>query len=224
MEVVIRSLGCQPYQPVWLAMQRFTESRHAETADELWILEHRPVFTQGLAGNAEHVLEPDSIQVIGTDRGGQVTFHGPGQLIVYTLIDLRRKKLGARGLVNILERSIIAVLRLYGLVAESKRDAPGVYVKNEKIASIGLRIRRGCSYHGLSLNVAMDLSPFRKINPCGYAGLRVTQLADLGGPDKPFEVAIPLLDQLVELLDYSVIHNANGFPGQVVESSKKAEL
>jgi len=163
-------------------MQRFTEQRDEGTHDELWLLEHPPVFTLGMNGKAEHVLAAGDIPVVNIDRGGQVTYHGPGQLVVYPLLDLKRLNLGVRDLVIALENAIVATVAQWGIHSQGKRDAPGVYVDGRKLASIGLRIKRGCSYHGLALNVAMDLEPFRRINPCGYAGLEVTQVSELGGP------------------------------------------
>ena len=173
-----RRLGQVPSEPTWRAMQRFTDSRDAATADELWFLEHLPVFTLGMSGKREHLLAPGDIPVIQTDRGGQVTYHGPGQLVVYPLIDLKRAGLNVRDLVSALERAVIGCVSELGIEARSRRDAPGVYVAERKLASIGLRIRRGASYHGIALNVAMDLEPFRRINPCGYAGLEMTQVAE----------------------------------------------
>ncbi len=167
------------YQPVWDAMRCFTDSRTQETPDEIWLLTHKPVFTQGQAGKPEHVLNPGDIPVIQIDRGGQVTYHGPGQLIAYLMIDVRRSGLGVRELVERIERSVIDVLDMYGIAAVNQRKAPGVYVNDAKIAALGLRIRHGCSYHGLSLNIGMDLSPFARINPCGYQGMEVTQLSEL---------------------------------------------
>jgi lipoyl(octanoyl) transferase len=163
-------------------MRAFTDGRTQDTPDELWLLQHPPVFTLGQAGRAEHLLDPGEIPVIQTDRGGQVTYHGPGQLVAYLLVDLRRAGLGVKGLVHLLEGAVIGLLAGYGIEAVARADAPGVYVARAKIASLGLRVRRGCSYHGLSLNVDMDLTPFLRINPCGHPGLAVTQLADLGGP------------------------------------------
>ncbi|HTW38333.1 MAG TPA: lipoyl(octanoyl) transferase LipB [Steroidobacteraceae bacterium] len=174
-----RRLGLVPYEPAWRAMQRFTDARDATTADEIWFLEHLPVFTLGMNGKREHVLAPGDIPVVETDRGGQVTYHGPGQLVVYPLIDLRRGGLGVRDVVEALERAVIGYVRELGIEARSRRDAPGVYVAGRKLASVGLRIRRGASYHGIAINVRMDLEPFNRINPCGYAGLEMTQLADL---------------------------------------------
>jgi lipoyl(octanoyl) transferase len=182
-------LGLSDYATTWAAMRAFTDSRDARTEDELWLLEHSPVFTLGQAGRPEHLLEPGDIPVVQTDRGGQVTYHGPGQIVAYVLLDLRRAGLGVRSLVHLLENAAIGLLADYGIPAQAKPMAPGVYVGDAKIAALGLRVRRGCSYHGLSLNVDMDLEPFRRINPCGYPGLAVTQIADLGGPTDPAAVA-----------------------------------
>ncbi len=180
----VRQLGLVDYQATWEHMQRFTGERTAQTADELWFLEHPPVFTLGMAGRREHLLAPGEIPVVSTDRGGQVTYHGPGQLVVYTLIDLRRAGLGVRDLVTALEQSVIRYAAALGITANARREAPGVYVADRKLASVGIRIRRGCSYHGLALNVNMDLAPFQRINPCGYPGLAMVQLADLAAvPD-----------------------------------------
>jgi lipoyl(octanoyl) transferase len=197
---LIRLLGRVDYEPTWRAMQAFTEQRDENTRDEIWLLEHPPVFTLGMNGKAEHVLAAGDIPVVNIDRGGQVTYHGPGQLVVYPLLDLRRLKLGVRELVIALENSIIATAAQWGIVALGKRDAPGVYVDGKKLASIGLRIKRGCSYHGLAVNVAMDLSPFKRINPCGFQGLEVTQLSQLGGPVDIPTVADALGSQLVRVL------------------------
>jgi len=175
----LRQLGLQDYLPVWEAMQAFTRDRGPATADELWLLQHRPVFTQGQAGKAEHILDPHGVPVVQSDRGGQVTYHGPGQLVVYFLLDVRQRGIGVRELVDLVEQSILELLQSYGIAGELRRSAPGVYVHGRKIAALGLRIRRGCSLHGLSLNIDMDLAPFGWINPCGYQGLEVTQLADL---------------------------------------------
>lgn len=174
----IRWLGQVDYASTWHSMQEFTNSRSADTADEIWLLEHPPVFTQGQAGKAEHLLLPGDIPVVQVDRGGQVTYHGPGQLVAYVLVDIRRLGLGVRDLVSLIENSLVQLLADYNVNAAARADAPGVYVGDAKIASLGLRIRRGCSFHGLALNVAMDLEPFKRINPCGYQGLRMTQLAD----------------------------------------------
>lgn len=180
--LLVRRHGLSDYSAAWAEMRAFTDGRTQDTPDELWLLQHPPVFTLGQAGRAEHLLDPGEIPVIQTDRGGQVTYHGPGQLIAYLLVDLRRVGLGVKGLVHLLEGAVIGLLAGYGIEAEARADAPGVYVAGAKIASLGLRVRRGCSYHGLSLNVDMDLTPFLRINPCGHPGLAVTQLADLGGP------------------------------------------
>ena len=174
----VKSLGLQPYAQTWQAMQNYTDERNAASPDQLWLLQHPPVFTLGQAGKPEHLLNPGEIPVVKSDRGGQVTYHGPGQLIAYLLLDLRRARLGVRGLVTRLEESVIALLAERGITAAARREAPGVYIETSKVASLGLRVRRGCSYHGLSLNVDMDLEPFSRINPCGYPGLHVTQLAD----------------------------------------------
>jgi lipoyl(octanoyl) transferase len=178
--ITTRWLGRVPYQPTWQAMQRFTDERDAATPDEIWLLEHDPVFTLGMNSDRSHLLAPGDIPVVQIDRGGQVTYHGPGQLVVYPLIDVRRAGLGVRTLVSALERAVIEYCAQFGIVADCRAAAPGVYVGACKLASVGLRIRRGGSYHGLALNVSMDLEPFQRINPCGYAGLAMTQLADLG--------------------------------------------
>jgi lipoate-protein ligase B len=197
---VIRRLGLQAYAPVWRDMQRFTDERDAATPDELWWVEHPPVFTVGLNGKAEHLLNPGGIDVIQVDRGGQVTYHGPGQVVLYLLVDLRRRGLGVRALVNLMEQAVIALLADHGITARARQDAPGVYVDGAKIASLGLRVRRGCSYHGLALNVDMDLEPFHRINPCGYPGLAVTQLRDLGVTESQTGVGEKLLVRMVENL------------------------
>lgn len=178
--MIIRWLGRVEYEPTLAAMQRFTDERGATTADQIWLLEHPPVFTLGMAADRAHVLAAGDIPLVQTDRGGQVTYHGPGQLVMYPLVDIRRLGISVRALVQMLEQSVIDLLRPHGILAQGRRDAPGVYVEGRKLASIGMRIRRGASYHGLALNVDMDLSPFQRINPCGMAGLAVTQLAALG--------------------------------------------
>ncbi len=195
-----RWLGRAAYVPTWRAMQRFTEERSPETADEIWLLEHEPVFTLGMNADRAHVLAPGDIPVVQIDRGGQVTYHGPGQLVVYPLIDVRRAGLGVRGLVSALEQAVIAYVARSGVHAECRAQAPGVYVGGRKLASVGLRIRRRGSYHGLALNVAMDLAPFERINPCGYAGLRMTQLCELGGSSSVAQVAQDLAPLLVARL------------------------
>ncbi|RLA20817.1 MAG: octanoyltransferase [Gammaproteobacteria bacterium] len=204
MDLIIRQLGLQDYQKTWQAMRDFTEKRADSTADEFWLVQHPSVYTQGLSGKAEHLLNPQTIPVVQTDRGGQVTYHGPGQLILYPLIDLKRKNLGIRALVSALENSTIALLKQYGLQAYARADAPGVYINEEKIASLGLRVRRGCSYHGLSLNVDLDLTPFDGINPCGQSGLSVTSLAKLGINIKADEPAPALIAALINTLDYDL--------------------
>ena len=200
---VIKHLGMVDYEPTWRAMEKFTLERGPQTPDEIWFLEHPPVFTLGLAGKMEHVLAPGDIPVVHIDRGGQVTYHGPGQLVVYPLIDLRRQKLGVRELVEALENSVIEVLAGYGIQAKGRRDAPGVYVDARKVCSIGIRVRRGCTYHGIAFNVAMDLSPFQRINPCGYAGLEMTQVSELGGPTSVRRVAEDLAPALLKHLGYN---------------------
>ena len=177
--LLIRQLGRRDYEPVWREMQRFTDLRDERSQDELWLVEHPPIFTLGLNGKPEHILAAGEIPVITIDRGGQVTYHGPGQLIAYLLIDLRRNKLGIRALVEKIEHALIRLLADYQINAHGRRDAPGVYVGERKIAALGLRVRRHCTYHGLALNVDMALEPFTRINPCGYPGMVVTQLADL---------------------------------------------
>ncbi len=175
---VIRHLGLAPYEPTWRAMQKFTDDRESSTPDEIWFVEHPAVFTLGLNASREHLLSPGDIPVVQIDRGGQVTYHGPGQLVVYPLIDLRRRRLNVRELVVALENAVIAYVAELGLAAQGSRDAPGVYLDGAKLASVGLRIRRGASYHGLALNVSLDLRPFERINVCGHRGLAVTRLAD----------------------------------------------
>ncbi len=207
-----RPLGRRDYEPVFDAMRAFTEARDATTPDELWWVEHPPVFTLGVAGKLEHLLAPGAIPVIQVDRGGQVTYHGPGQLVVYCLLDVRRLGLNVRALVTILERSVIELLAAHGVSARARRDAPGVYVGDGKIASLGLRIRQGRSYHGLSLNVDLDLEPFTRINPCGYPGLRVTRLRDLGVELTLAATARELLPLLGRQLGYTRFNEVEGMP------------
>lgn len=178
----MRWLGHQPYEPLWRAMQGFNAGRHDDTLDELWLCEHPPVFTLGMAADPSHVLAPGDIPLVPIDRGGQVTYHGPGQLMIYPLLNVKRRKLGVRALVMALEQSVIQLAGDYGIRAAGRRDAPGVYVDGAKLASIGLRIRRGCSYHGMALNVAMDTEPFGRINPCGMENLPITTLEQLKVP------------------------------------------
>jgi lipoyl(octanoyl) transferase len=197
---VLKFLGARPYEPTWRAMQAFTDARGPDTPDEIWFLEHPPVFTLGMNGSRAHVLAPGDIPVVQIDRGGQVTYHGPGQLVVYPMLDLRRLDLGVRELVTALETAVIRTAATWGVTAAARRDAPGVYVDGRKLASLGLRIRRGSSYHGLAFNVSMDLEPFRRINPCGFSNLEVTDLATLGGSSDVREVASRLAPELLEEL------------------------
>ena len=201
--LTVRQLGQREYTPVWRAMQAYTDQRQEDWGDEIWLVEHPPVFTLGFNGKAEHLLNPGDIPVINIDRGGQVTYHGPGQQVAYLLIDIKRRKLGVRALVEDIEQAIIKLLAGFDIEARGRRDAPGVYVGDAKIAALGLRIRRGCSYHGLALNIAMDLKPFTRINPCGYAGMAVTQTSTLGGPNSLEEVVQPLCQMLTQQLGYN---------------------
>ena len=198
--LTIRNLGLQDYDITWQAMQRFTQERHTFANDELWIVEHPPVYTLGLNGKREHVLTIGNIPVINSDRGGQVTYHGPGQVIIYVLLDIKRLNLGVRQLVTLLEQAMIGVLFQYDIVAVAKLDAPGVYVNDKKIGSIGLRIKKNCSYHGLSLNNDMDLSPFDDINTCGYSDLKVTQLSDLGVTISTKQLASSVIQAITKAL------------------------
>ncbi len=198
----IRHLGEVDYQKTWQKMQDFTNSRQQGTVDELWFLQHPPVYTLGKNGKLEHVLNSADIPVINSDRGGQVTYHGPGQIVVYTLLDLNRLKIGVRQLVTVIEQSVIDLLAGYGVDSNARRDAPGVYVNNAKIAALGLRVRKGCSFHGLALNVDMDLEPFSRINPCGYEGLEVTQLKNLVTGIEINDVVDNLQQTLLKNLNY----------------------
>ncbi|MCP4788671.1 MAG: lipoyl(octanoyl) transferase LipB [Gammaproteobacteria bacterium] len=201
----VRHLGLQPYVPCLQTMRDFTDNRDKDSCDEIWLLQHEPVFTQGQAGKAEHVLEATQVPVVQTDRGGQVTYHGPGQLIAYLLLDLKRLGIGVRQLVTVMEQALQSTLAHWDVQAYAKPDAPGVYVDDAKIASLGLRVRRGCSFHGLALNVAMDLRPFLAINPCGYPGLNMIQLADLQANVTVDEVSQQLLSNLIQQLGYSEV-------------------
>jgi lipoyl(octanoyl) transferase len=203
-ELIVRELGRRDYESVWQAMQDFTKARDDSTADELWFVEHPPVYTQGVSGKAEHVLDPHGIPVVQSNRGGQVTYHGPGQVVAYVLFDLRRKKMGVRDLVSQLENAVIGLLQGYGVNATARKDAPGVYVDGAKVAALGLRVSQGCSYHGLALNVDMDLTPFQWINPCGYRELKVTRLRDLGIHDSLPEIKAKLLDFLAADMGYTI--------------------
>ena len=193
-------LGLREYRPVWQAMRRFTDERGPDTPDELWLLEHHPVYTLGQAGLERHVLDPGAIPLVKVDRGGQVTYHGPGQLVAYLLLDLHRAGLGVRRLVHLLEQAVVNLLAGYAIESAARADAPGVYVRGAKIAAIGLRVRRGFSFHGLALNVSNDLEPFSHINPCGFPGLTVTSLADVGGPTDMERVSGELAVQIAGLL------------------------
>jgi lipoyl(octanoyl) transferase len=200
----LRRLGLADYEPAWRAMQAFTDGRDESTGDELWLLQHPPVFTQGQAGKAEHLLAPGDIPVVQVDRGGQVTYHGPGQIVAYPLIDIRRRGIGVRDFVCRIEEAIIRVLAHYGVRGERIAGAPGIYVAGDKIASLGLRVRRGCTFHGLAFNIDMDLEPFQRINPCGYAGLRVTQLSALASVQFS-DAEDRLVQNLAQLLGYSEV-------------------
>ncbi len=202
MTLIIRHLGQHPYLPTWRAMQDFTNQRTPDTPSELWVVEHPPVYTQGQAGKAEHILEPGNIPVIQTDRGGQITYHGPGQIVIYLLLSLRETGLGVRALVSAMERSLIQLLAQHGVTAEANPKAPGVYVQNAKIAALGLRVRRGYTYHGLALNVDMDLHPFTRINPCGYPHLAITQTKDQSISATQTTLTGQLIDQLRTHLGY----------------------
>lgn len=221
--LLVRHLGLKPYEPIWQAMSQFTHERDDLTQDELWVVEHEPVFTQGQAGKPEHILQTTDIPIVKSDRGGQVTYHGPGQLILYPLINLRRRGLGVRDMVTLLEQLVIQWLAGLRIESYAKADAPGVYVKQNgndaKIASLGLRIRKGCSFHGVSINIAMDLSPFQYINPCGYEGLQMTQLSELLEkplPDQTILVTnlISLFVQAMQITDVQHTSNAWAMPGR----------
>lgn len=202
-EIIIRNLLMTDYQMAWDAMMRFNRQRDTATPDEIWCLEHPPVYTLGMAGKREHILRTSTIPIINSDRGGQVTYHGPGQLIVYLLLDLHRKQLRIKKLVTLIEQSIIDFCRLNDIDAERRTGAPGVYVAGQKLAALGIRVKKGCCYHGLALNVDMDLHPYNNINPCGYAGLQVTQLKDLGCELTLFDTAKLLLPCLLQNLGYT---------------------
>ncbi|WP_111497625.1 lipoyl(octanoyl) transferase LipB [Marinobacter bohaiensis] len=211
-DVIVRQLGSQPYLDTWEAMKTFTAQRGPQTPDELWCLEHPRVYTQGQAGKAEHVLAPGDIPVVQVDRGGQVTYHGPGQLVIYLMIDLHRAHFGVRHLVSAIEDSIVEVLGDLGIDAAARPDAPGVYTGGTKIASLGLRIRRGCSFHGLALNVDMDLEPFRRINPCGLAGMAMSQVVDFAPASSVASVSEALVASLVRRLELGNVRQETGLP------------
>ena len=218
-KIIIRDLGRQAYEPIWRAMQSFTDTRDDSTPDELWIVEHAPVFTQGQAGKEEHLLAPGDIPVVPVDRGGQVTYHGPGQLVVYFMLNIRRLSLGVRQLVNEIENTIVDVLQDYGIEAAPRRDAPGVYVNGDKVCSLGLRIRKGCSFHGLALNVNMDMEPFSRINPCGLTGIKMIQTADLGGPQSFEEAAERVTQRFIERVGYRNTQSETGLAEAYVKAS-----
>ena len=209
---IVRDLGRRPYEPVWRAMQAFTDARTEDSADELWLVEHEPVFTLGQAGKPEHVLAPGDIPVLNVDRGGQVTYHGPGQIVLYPLLDLRRIGIGVREYVCRIEQAIIDTLDEWNIGAERREGAPGVYVAGAKVAALGIRVRRGCTFHGLAFNIGMDLEPFHRINPCGYQGLQVTSLQDLGGPSGMEAVKPVLLDHVARQFGLALQPQA-GLPG-----------
>lgn len=209
--LIIRDLGLVDYNSTWQRMQQFTDQRTDDCLDEIWLLEHPPVFTQGQAGKAEHLLLPGDIPVVQVDRGGQVTYHGPGQLVAYVLLNIKRRNLGVRQLVSLIEQVIIQTLAAHQVNAYAKADAPGVYVDEKKIASLGLRVRKGCTFHGLALNVDMDLSPFSRINPCGYAGMQMIQSKDYGGPATMQQAKADLSRQFVSQLAVTELYQKTGF-------------
>lgn len=208
--IIIRQLGHMDYVKVWHAMKEFTDQRSDNTLDELWLVEHLPVFTQGQAGKDEHLLVPGDIPVVQADRGGQITYHGPGQQVMYFLINLKRRKLGVRALVTLIENGIIASLGDFGITAYAKPDAPGVYVDEKKIASLGLRVRKGCSFHGLALNIDMDLEPFLRINPCGYAGLEMVQTSNISNLSSVEKAGEALVKHMTSLLGADLIEYQQG--------------
>lgn len=210
-KLIVRQLNRQDYEPVWQAMQHYTDTRDENAADEIWLVEHNPVFTQGQAGKEEHLLMPGDIPVVKVDRGGQVTYHGPGQQVLYVLFNLRRLKIGVRELVTWLEETVIDTLNDFGINAYAKADAPGVYVDEKKIASLGLRVRRGCSFHGLALNIDMDMEPFLRINPCGYAGMEMLQTKQINGPQTLKEASDGLVKHLVKRLGITEYEQVVGF-------------
>ncbi|WP_196906153.1 lipoyl(octanoyl) transferase LipB [Candidatus Symbiopectobacterium sp. 'North America'] len=202
-KIIVRQLGVQPYEPVSLAMHQFTDLRDTQSADELWLVQHPPIFTQGQAGKAEHLLTTGDIPVIQSDRGGQVTYHGPGQQVMYVLVDLKRQKVGVRELVTAIENTVVGTLAQLGITAHARADAPGVYVQESKICSLGLRIRKGSSFHGLALNINMDLTPFLRINPCGYAGMVMTQVSQHVPGVEVADVAPLLVATFMQQLGYT---------------------
>lgn len=209
--VIVRQLGRMAYMPIWERMQRFTDERNDSTTDEIWLVEHEPVFTQGQAGKEEHILAPGDIPVVKVDRGGQVTYHGPGQQMLYVLLNIKKLKIGVRELVTAMEQCIIKTLAETGVEAYARCDAPGVYVNEEKVCSVGLRIRKGCSFHGLAFNVDMDLAPFQRINPCGYAGMVMTDSKRLGGVDNVSEAGQKLVHYVSDILKLENLEFREGF-------------
>lgn len=220
MRLLVRDLGLTEYTAAWEAMRRFTDRRTEATADEIWLLEHPPVFTLGLGGKEEHLLDPGAIPVVRCDRGGQVTYHGPGQLVVYVLADLRRMGWGVKRFVNALEQAVIDLCETWRILARRRSGAPGVYLDGAKVAAVGLRVRRGCTFHGLALNVNMDLKPFLKINPCGYAALRVTQLYDQGVAETMSVVKELLVASLLDNLGYD-IGAFTGTRGPLIDATRR---
>jgi lipoyl(octanoyl) transferase len=211
--VHIRAMGMVDYEPTWRAMQQFTSERNAETVDEIWLVQHPPTYTQGQAGKPEHLLNPTSIPVVKIDRGGQITYHGPGQIVIYLLLDLRRWKINVHDLVRLIEQAVIDLLAEHGVQAEGRVDAPGVYVNDAKIAALGLKIKKGCCYHGLSFNVDMDLTPFNNINPCGYQGLHVTQCVEQGIAPELEELQAELTQNLVHGLQHHLLQKGSVLAG-----------
>ncbi|KAF7774334.1 lipoyl(octanoyl) transferase [Pseudoalteromonas citrea] len=212
--VIVRQLGRRSYEPIWHKMQSFTDTRDEHSLDEIWLVEHDPIFTQGQAGKAEHVIAPGNIPVLKVDRGGQVTYHGPGQQMMYVLFNLRRLNIGVRELVTWLEECIVDYLAELNIQAYAKADAPGVYVNDSKIASLGLRVRRGCSFHGLALNVNMDMDPFLRINPCGYAGMNMVQTSDLNGLSNMKDVGDGLIKHMLLRLQVEHVEQIEGFENE----------
>lgn len=220
--LVVRNLGRRDYMPVWRAMSEFTDRRDRDTPDELWLVEHPPVYTLGQAGEARHVLAPGDIPVIHVDRGGQVTYHGPGQVVAYPLINLRRRGIGIRRLVHALEAAVVEQLAGYGVAAETRAGAPGVYVDGRKIAALGLRVRRGCTFHGLAFNVDMDLTPFDRINPCGFEQMEITQVRAAGGPGDWERVAADLTASVTRVLGYRLVADRGGMKSIVPQGETPA--
>ena len=221
--ITVRHYGLTDYHTTWQAMQDFTQQRDDQTADEIWLLQHPPVYTLGLNGKQEHLLDIGDIPLVAVDRGGQVTYHGPGQLVIYLLLNLRRLGLGIRELVSIMEQATIDLLASYGIAAESRKDAPGVYVNGAKIAALGLRVKRNCSYHGLALNIDMDLEPFSRINPCGYADMAVTQMKDLTGLDDMDTIGQALLQHICRRLGCTALHTTGSLETPCLENQGQGE-